>query len=103
VAAAASLTDTDYVASVRAKVAAERDAWHALFRERKVRFSNSVGNFVFFDAGRPQQVIASALAAQNIAIGRPQPPLDNWVRISIGLPEENAIARNAVAELLPPA
>jgi histidinol-phosphate/aromatic aminotransferase/cobyric acid decarboxylase-like protein len=34
---------------------------------------------------------------------RAQPPLDNWVRISIGLPEENATARKAVAELLPPA
>jgi histidinol-phosphate aminotransferase len=103
VAAAASLNDAGYVASVRDKVAAEREAWHALFRERKVRFSNSVGNFVFFNAGRPQQTIAAALAAQNIVIGRAQPPLDNWVRISIGLPEENAIARKAVAELLPPA
>ena len=103
VAAAASLNDAGYVASVRDKVAAEREAWHALFRERKVRFSDSVGNFVFFDAGRPQQTIAAALAVQNIAIGRAQPPLDNWVRISIGLPEENAIARKAVAELLPPA
>jgi histidinol-phosphate aminotransferase len=32
VAAAASLDDRDYVASVRAKVAAEREAWHALLR-----------------------------------------------------------------------
>jgi len=103
VAATASLNDAGYVASVREKVAAEREAWHALFRERKVRFSDSVGNFVFFDAGRPQQTIAAALAAQNIMIGRAQPPLDNWVRISIGLPEENALARKAVAELLPPA
>jgi histidinol-phosphate aminotransferase len=103
VAATASLSDTGYVASTRDKVAAEREAWHALFRDRKVRFANSVANFVFFDAGRPQQTIAAALAAQNIAIGRAQPPLDNWVRISIGLPDENAIAREAVAELLPPA
>jgi len=102
VAAAASLNDADYVASVRTKVTAEREAWHTLFRERKVRFSDSVANFVFFDAGRPQQTIAAALAAQNIAIGRSQPPLDNWVRISIGLPAENALARQAVAELLPP-
>lgn len=103
VAATASLKDADYVASVRDKVAAEREAWHALFRERKVRYANSVANFVFFDAGRPQQTIAAALATQNIAIGRAQPPLDKWVRIAIGLPEENAIARKAVAELLPPA
>jgi histidinol-phosphate aminotransferase len=100
VAAIASLNDASYVAAVSAKVAAEREVWHQLFRERKVRFSQSVGNFVFFDAGRPQQTVAAALAAQGILIGRAQPPLDNWVRISIGLPEENAIARKAVAELL---
>jgi len=47
-----------------------------------------------------EQTVAAALAAQGIMIGRAQPPLDNWVRISIGLPEENAIARKAVAELL---
>lgn len=100
VAANASLQDTDYIPSVRAKVAAERDAWHELFRTRKIRFTESQGNFVFFDSGRPQQTVASALAAQGIDIGRGYPPLDTWVRISIGLPEENAIARRAVADLL---
>jgi histidinol-phosphate aminotransferase len=103
VAATASLNDAGYVAPVRDKVAAEREAWHALFRERNLRYANSVGNFVFFDARKPQQSIAAALADQGIAIGRAQPPLDNWVRISIGRPEENAIARKAIAELLPPA
>jgi histidinol-phosphate aminotransferase len=100
VAADASLKDTDYIPSVRAKVAAERDAWHELFRQRKVRFTDAQGNFVFFDSGRSQQSVASALAAQGIDIGRSYPPLDTWVRISIGLPEENAIARRAVADLL---
>ena len=100
VAATASLKDSGYVADIRAKVAAEREAWHELFRQRKVRFSESQGNFVFFDAGRPQHLVAAELSKQGIEIGRSQPPLDNWVRISIGLPEENAIARQAIAKLL---
>jgi histidinol-phosphate aminotransferase len=100
VAANASLKDTAYIASVRAKVAAEREAWHELFRKRKVRFTESHGNFVFFDSGQPHKVIATALSAQGIEIGRSYPPLETWVRISIGLPEENAIARQAVADLL---
>lgn len=103
VAANASLKDTGYVASVRAKVAAEREAWHDLFREKKVRFTESQGNFVFFDAGRPHQGVAAVLAAKGIEIGRPYPPLDSWVRISIGLPDVNAIARQAIADLLRPA
>ncbi|CAL78472.1 putative histidinol-phosphate aminotransferase (HisC-like) [Bradyrhizobium sp. ORS 278] len=101
VAATASLGDLDYVASVRGKVAAEREAWHALLRERKRRFSASRANFVFFDCGRPHQEAAAALAARGISIGRAQPGFATWLRISIGLPEENAIARQAVAELLP--
>lgn len=100
VAANASLKDTSYVPSVRAKVIAERDAWHELFRKRKVRFTESHGNFVFFDSGKLHQVIATALADEGIDIGRSHPPLDTWVRISIGLPEENAVARQAIANLL---
>jgi histidinol-phosphate aminotransferase len=100
VAATASLRDAGYVASVRAKVATEREAWHDLFRTRKVRYSESHGNFVFFDSGRPHQAVAAALAAQGINIGRAHPPLDTWVRISIGLPEDNVVARRAVADLL---
>jgi histidinol-phosphate aminotransferase len=100
IAANASLKDVGYIASIRAKVKAERDAWHQLFMTRKVRFTQAHGNFVFFDSGQPHQVVAAALAAQGIEVGRGYPPLDTWVRISIGLPEENAIARRAVAALL---
>lgn len=101
VAANASLKDASYVTSVRAKVSAERDAWHDLFRLRKIHFAESHGNFVFFDSGQPQQIMGAALTAQGIDIGRAYPPLDTWVRISIGLPDENAVARRAVAALLP--
>jgi histidinol-phosphate aminotransferase len=100
VAARASLEDADYVATVRTKVKAERDAWHELFRELGVRYANSQGNFVFFDAGKPHHAVATILAAQGIEIGRSQPPLDTWIRISIGLPEDNSVARRAIEDLL---
>lgn len=100
VAARASLEDADYVATVRTKVKTERDAWHELFRERKLPYANSQGNFVFFDAGRPHRTVATILAAQGIEIGRSQSPLDTWIRISIGLPEDNRVARQAVENLL---
>ncbi|HEY0327976.1 MAG TPA: histidinol-phosphate transaminase [Rhodopseudomonas sp.] len=99
-AANASLRDATYIASVRAAVAAEREAWHALFRQHDVRFTDSQGNFVFFDAKRPHHEVAAALAGKGIAIGRGYPALPNWVRISIGKVEHNAIVRHAVADLL---
>jgi histidinol-phosphate aminotransferase len=99
-AARASLEDTHYVATVRTAVKVERDAWHDLFRTLGVRYANAQGNFVFFDTGRPHHLVASALAEQQIVIGRSQPPLDTWMRISIGLPDDNRIARRAVENLL---
>ena len=102
VAAAASLGDRDYIGRVRTKVAAEREAWHALLRAQQRRFSTSQANFVFFDCGRPHAEAAAALAARGVIVGRAQPHFETWLRISIGLPEDNAIARQAVAELLAP-
>ncbi|MCG6203453.1 aminotransferase class I/II-fold pyridoxal phosphate-dependent enzyme [Rhodopseudomonas sp. HC1] len=100
VAASASLQDHSFIEATRTRIAVEREAWHALFRQHNRRFTESRANFVFFDAGRPQRMIASELAAKGIDIGRGHPPLENWVRISIGTAAENEIARQAVAELL---
>ncbi|MEJ1968249.1 MAG: aminotransferase class I/II-fold pyridoxal phosphate-dependent enzyme [Rhizomicrobium sp.] len=99
-AAAASLRDTGYIPAVRAKVIAERQAWNTLLDGLGVRRSDSRGNFVFFEAGRPYETFAAALLAEGIEIARPFPPLDRWVRIAIGLPDENARARAAVRRLL---
>jgi histidinol-phosphate aminotransferase len=100
-ASTSSLQDTDYIAATRAKVVAERDKWNRLFDDLKLRHSDSRGNFVFFETGRPHQEFAAALRARGIEIGRSFPPLERWARISIGLPEENELAREAVAEVLP--
>jgi histidinol-phosphate aminotransferase len=99
-AATASLRDVGYIAEVRGKVFEERRKWNALFERMRLRHSDSRGNFVFFEIGRPHHQIAEAMLAKGIDIGRAFPPLDNWARISIGLPSENAIARAAVVELL---
>jgi histidinol-phosphate aminotransferase len=100
VAAAASLRDEYYVATTRAKVVAEREKWNRLFETMKLRHTDSRGNFVFFETGRPHREVAEALGAKGIEIGRAFPAYDRWVRISIGLPEENALARTAIADLL---
>lgn len=95
-----SLRDADYVPTVRAQVAAEREKWHRLFDGLKIRHSDSRGNFVFFETRRPHVTFSAELRTKGIDIGRSFAPLDNWARISIGLPSENDAARNAVAELL---
>jgi histidinol-phosphate aminotransferase len=99
-AAVGSLRDMHYVAMVRAKVIAEREEWNTLFDAMRLRHSDSRGNFVFFETGRPHQDIAAGMHAKGIDIGRAFPPLEHWARVSIGLPRENAMARAAIASLL---
>ena len=86
--------------TTRAKVIAEREKWNQLFDQFKLRRADSRGNFVFFETPQPHSEVAAALLAKGIEISRAFPPLDHWVRISIGLPEENSMARTAIAELL---
>lgn len=100
VAANASLNDRPFLDAMRGTIKAERDAWHALFERLGIRYTDSQANFVFFDAGRPHQVVASQLANRGIDVGRSHSPLDTWVRISIGTASDNEIARQAVADLL---
>jgi histidinol-phosphate aminotransferase len=98
--AAASLSDTQYVGTVAARVAHEREIWLALLRALKARVTPSQGNFVFFETGIPHADFSAALRHDGIDIGRSFPPYDRWARISIGLPQENALARAAVRKLL---
>jgi len=99
-AATASLEDTSYVSDVATKVAHERDLWFTFLRELKIDFTESRGNFVFFETGMPHEEFAAAMLTAGVNIGRGFPPYERWARISIGLPHENAVARAAVRKLL---
>jgi histidinol-phosphate aminotransferase len=99
-AAAASLRDPGYVDRIRLKVIEERQKWHNLLDPIGRRRSDSRGNFVFFETGQPHGVAAAQLINEGIEIARAFAPFDHWVRISIGLPAENARARDAIKKLL---
>jgi histidinol-phosphate aminotransferase len=99
-AAAVSLRDEKYIARVRDAVAQERARWNAMLDELKLRHTDSQANFVYFDAGRPQAEVAAALKAEGVIVGRAFPPYSQWVRITIGLPEENLRAQAALRKFL---
>lgn len=99
-AAAAALQDTKLIERSRTAVARERAQWASVFKALKLSYSDTAANFVFFDAGRPQKELAAAFRRHGIDIGRGFPPLDQWTRISIGLPEQNARAQKALREIL---
>ncbi len=99
-AARAALADTAQVASTRDAVARERQLWNVVLDELKLPHTPSTANFIFFNAGRPQPEVAAALRQRGINIGRAHPPFTNWVRITLGLPEENRQAQAGLRQLL---
>jgi len=99
-AASAALADTAQVAHTRDAVARERKIWLAVLRDLKLPHTVARANFVFFDAGQSQPQLGQALRARGVDIGRPYPPYTNWSRITIGLPEENLRAQNALRQAL---
>jgi histidinol-phosphate aminotransferase len=100
VAATASLKDMTFLPEMVRQVADEREKWFQLFRDLRLRFTASGGNFVFVDAELPHTRLAAALWERGVDIGRAFPPYDQWARISIGLPAENALARESVLEVV---
>lgn len=100
VAAQAALRDTTHVVSTRDAVAHERALWIRVLEELALEHTRTVANFVFFNAGRPQMEVAAAMRRRGIEIGRAHPPMVNWARITIGLPEENRRAQQALREIV---
>jgi histidinol-phosphate aminotransferase len=99
-AASASLQDADFVPRVRAQIVAEREKLLALLRELKRPYAESQTNFVFFQTGRPHAEVHAAMMQESVAIARAFPPMTDWARLTIGLPEENDLARAALRKVL---
>lgn len=101
-AAEASLRDTARLAETRLKTAAGRSAWLAALDELGLRRTDARGSFVFFRTGRPHREVAAAFLAEGIDIGRGFPALDDWVRVTVGTPDENARAIAALRRIFSP-
>jgi histidinol-phosphate aminotransferase len=99
-AAIASLGDREYLARVAAAVGMERREWLAWLKERLLRHTPSSANFVFFETGIEHARLSAALRDRGVLVGRAFAPYTNWVRVSIGLPSENELARGAIAAVL---
>lgn len=90
-AAAAALGDQAHVETVRAATLRERARLEAVIDTRGWRRTDSHANFVFFRPGDAAG-LRSRFAAAGVEIARPFPPLDDWIRVTVGLPAETARA-----------
>jgi histidinol-phosphate aminotransferase len=79
----------------RANVARIRDELCAWLREKNVKFIEPHGNFVMIDIGRDVRTFGGAMLHKGVAVGRPFPPLDRMLRVTIGTDQEMAKFREA--------
>lgn len=100
VAARTSLQLRDHVGR---EVARNKEA-----REYTVRFFNELGfpcqatqtNFVMLDIGRDVKEFQALCRARGVAVGRPFPPLDTYLRVSLGTMDEMRRALPIIASAL---
>ncbi|MEK7799156.1 MAG: histidinol-phosphate transaminase [Acidobacteriota bacterium] len=87
-AALASLEDPGLVPRYRRAMNGAR-RWLCSELEKDGRaFIPSQANFVMIDIGADVEPVIAALRARDILVGRKFPSLPNWLRVSIGTPEE---------------
>jgi len=87
-AALASLADADNVKECR-RAMNETRRWVCAEMQKDGRaVIPSQANFIMIDVGSDVEPIIAALRGQNILVGRKFPSLPNWLRVSMGTPEE---------------
>lgn len=100
-AAEEALLDRDYLQrSLRLNREGMSDLY-AAFDELSLRFIPSAGNFISFDVGRPAAEAYEALLKKGVIV-RPVANygMPNYLRVTIGLPEENERFVAALREIL---
>ena len=92
-AALAAVTALDDDTFVRACVKRNADNRQEFFNQanaRMLRAIDSHANFVMLNAQRPATEVIEHFKKNGVEIGRPFPPLDNYIRVTLGKPAELA-------------
>lgn len=99
VATLAALKDSAFIPRVNRAITAERVKWNTTLDKLGISHTSSQANFVYIDLQKPYEEVAARFTQQGIQIGRAFAPYNTWVRITIGLPEENSKAQAVVQQL----
>jgi histidinol-phosphate aminotransferase len=84
----------------KAKIVHTRNELCAWMSEKKYKFIPPQANFVMIETGRDAKVMQAALLAKGVAIGRPFPPLNTMIRVSIGTDAEMVKFRKAFTDVM---
>jgi histidinol-phosphate aminotransferase len=100
-AALASLDDPDLVTRQR-RLLNDTRRWLVAEMDRQGRRTiPSHTNFVMIDVGGDVKPVIQAFRDRNILVGRKFPSLPNWLRVTIGTPDEIKVFAAALHEIVP--
>jgi histidinol-phosphate aminotransferase len=97
----ASLADTELVPRMRKKLNDTRRWLEAELKKDGRRYIPSETNFMMIHLGRDVVPVEKAFRKRGILVGRKFPSMDNWLRISIGKPNEMQAFVTALREIVP--
>ncbi len=86
--AMAALDDSAAMHAAVQRNARDREEFLRQTRGRKITVVPSQANFLMVRTGRPVREVIAHFRQQNIAVGRPFPPMETYLRVSLGRPEE---------------
>jgi histidinol-phosphate aminotransferase len=87
----ASLAADDEMHSAAQRNATDRAEFTKQGKTRGVKVIPSYANFFMLKTGHPAKDVIAGFKQQRVLIGRPFPPMTDYIRVSLGLPEENRI------------
>lgn len=87
-AAKEALRDDEFYKFSILKNAEAKKYIYSTLDDLSLEYIKSHTNFVFFRSGRPIGELIPAMEKENVLIGRPFPPMDEWARISTGTMEQ---------------
>jgi histidinol-phosphate aminotransferase len=86
--AMASLDDDSAMHLASQRNATDRTEFSKQAASRNVTVIPSYANFVMVKTGRPVKEVIEAFKKENVLIGRPFPPMLDWIRVSLALPDQ---------------
>jgi histidinol-phosphate aminotransferase len=100
-AALASLTDSEHIASCRAKLNGTRDWLCTQLTKDSRPFIPTQANFIMLDMGTDVKPIIEQFRAHNIVVGRRFAAMPNFLRVTIGTQPETEAFLAALREIAP--
>lgn len=100
VAACVALDDPQHVATTVEACLRDRSLLHRALTEQGLEVAPSQANFLLVKMPRPARAVYEALLREGVIVRPMAPPLESWIRVTIGRPEENARFLESLARVL---